>query len=192
MKSAHNLVVAVACLFGLSASIAVRPAVAVDSLSQLSETFENKLLEQLAAAKQSGKIQDFTSDGCSGGLSEGWATLSDRFPQFNAHFGRRPPWESCCHKHDKVYWQGETEFGYQKRKRADQQLRQCVEDSGIRLAPELSRRYGMSESEIEHAFTLVSILMYRAVRIGGRPCSGLPWRWGYGWPQCGLLSELTD
>jgi hypothetical protein len=30
----------------------------------------------------------------------------------------------------------------------------------------------------------IADLMYRAVRLGGIPCSGLPWRWGYGWPAC--------
>ena len=34
-------------------------------------------------------------------------------------------------------------------------------------------------------YAAIAELMYRAVRIGGIPCSGLPWRWGYGWPECG-------
>ena len=33
-------------------------------------------------------------------------------------------------------------------------------------------------------YEVIGDLMYRAVRIGGIPCSGLPWRWGYGWPEC--------
>ena len=30
----------------------------------------------------------------------------------------------------------------------------------------------------------IADLMYRAVRIGGVPCTGLPWPWDYGWPEC--------
>ena len=37
--------------------------------------------------------------------------------------------------------------------------------------------------ELRHHEAVAS-LMYRAVRLGGIPCSGLPWRWGYGWPEC--------
>lgn len=161
---------------------------AAQPLSELSEKFENALLPHLLEAKQQARIKPFSSDGCSGGLSEGWETLSDMFPPFSSHFGRLPPWQDCCITHDKVYWQGETQNGYHLRKQADKQLRQCVMDMGIKLAPDLSRRYPFSEVDIERGFDLVANLMYRAVRLGGRPCSGLPWRWGYGWPQCSILS----
>jgi len=162
------------------------------SLSDLSKKFEDKLLLKLAEAKRGASIKPFTTDGCSGGLSDGWETLSDLFPPFNAHFGRLPPWQDCCVTHDKAYWQGETENGYALRKQADEALMQCVMDSGIKLAPELSRRYEFSESEIERGFNLVAMTMYRAVRLGGRPCSGLPWRWGYGWPTCQLFNDGPD
>ena len=33
-------------------------------------------------------------------------------------------------------------------------------------------------------------MMYRAVRIGGGPCTGLPWRWGNGWPGCNPIGDL--
>ena len=34
------------------------------------------------------------------------------------------------------------------------------------------------------SYEAISELMYRAVRIGGIPCTNQPWRWGYGWQQC--------
>jgi len=171
----------------------ISPApVLAGSLSELSEKFENRLLKDLIKAKQNTEIKAFTSDGCSGGLSDGWETLSELFPPFNAHFGRLPPWQDCCVTHDKTYWQGDTDDGYHKRKQADEQLKQCVIDTGLKLAAELSRRYDFSEDEIERGFKLVATTMYRAVRIGGRPCSGLPWRWGYGWPECDLVNQTLD
>lgn len=159
-----------------------------DTIGDLSKKLEDKLLLSLVEAKKGASIKPFTSDGCSGGLSDGWETLSDLFPPFETYFGRLPPWQDCCVTHDKVYWQGETKNGYILRKQADESLRQCVMDTGIKLAPELSRRFNISESEIERGFNLVAMTMYRAVRLGGRPCSGLPWRWGYGWPTCRLIN----
>ena len=42
----------------------------------------------------------------------------------------------------------------------------------------------LSTEEVARIYKVIGDLMYRAVRIGGVPCSGLPWRWGYGWPEC--------
>ena len=41
------------------------------------------------------------------------------------------------------------------------------------------------QSTVETLYAANAELMYSAVRIGGIPCSALPWRWGYGWPECG-------
>jgi len=46
--------------------------------------------------------------------------------------------------------------------------------------------------EVEHARQCLAFeweieiaeIMYRAVRLGGAPCTTLPWRWGFGWPKC--------
>ena len=48
----------------------------------------------------------------------------------------------------------------------------------------LNDEYGLSVDQVEVLYDSIAGLMYRAVRIGGVPCSGLPWRWGYGWPAC--------
>ena len=40
----------------------------------------------------------FTTDGCSGGLSQAWRAL----------FRQDPPWEGACIEHDRAYWKGGT------------------------------------------------------------------------------------
>lgn len=90
------------------------------------------------------ELMPFTSDGCS--------SFFDGIPFVNEH-----KWQLCCVKHDISYWQGGTS---EQRQEADEQLQQCVLESG--------------EEAISH-------LMYLGVRAGGY--AGLPttWRWGYGW-----------
>ena len=41
-----------------------------------------------------------------------------------------------------------------------------------------------SPNDVMKAFAVAGRIMYDAVRIGGMPCTGSPWRWGYGWPGC--------
>ncbi|MPZ36304.1 MAG: hypothetical protein GEV13_36050 [Rhodospirillales bacterium] len=60
---------------------------------------------------------EFTSDGCSGGMSVAWRALT----------GLPPPWEGCCVEHDRAYWRGGT---YDERAAADRQLLICVAARG--------------------------------------------------------------
>ena len=41
---------------------------------------------------------EFTTDGCSGGMSWFWRNV----------LGHAPPWEGYCIDHDKKYWEGGT------------------------------------------------------------------------------------
>ena len=66
---------------------------------------------------------------------------------------------------------------------------ECVIETGKSMSEELAEKNNVSVSEIESSFEIAGELMYRAVRIGGKPCSRLPWRWGYGWPYCPLSIE---
>jgi hypothetical protein len=129
-------------------------------------------------------IAEFTTDGCSGGLSEGWATLSRLLPAFRTAFGDRPPYEFCCAAHDRAYWRGETVQGYAKRLEADETLRHCVVAYGAQHRAEFAERFHLPEDAIVTNFQAIGDLMYFAVRAGGKPCSPFPWRWGYGWPNC--------
>jgi len=158
---------------------------------QAARSLELRQHEHLVAIKQSGdsSLAPFTTDGCSGGLSVGWRYLSGAIDHVSEVHGATPPWESCCVEHDRVYHSaGPIEMSalqsYVARKEADSALRQCVLETGAQRSPELSAVYGVSEEHVRALYRGVAELMYRAVRLGGVPCSGLPWRWGYGWKQC--------
>jgi len=136
-------------------------------------------------------ITPFTTDGCSGGLSAGWQLLANSSQTFKNRYGEHPPWEACCVAHDRTYWRGETERGYHLRQQADAKLRACVIEEGKKQAPELAPVFETTPAEIEKKFNQAAELMYISVRLGGGPCSGLPWRWGYGWPQCGFSADTS-
>jgi hypothetical protein len=150
--------------------------------------FEELRLRQLQTVQGDSDITAFTSDGCSGGQSKSWELLAQALPEFTGHFGDKPPWESCCVAHDKVYWRGSTVDGYTKRKLADEELRQCIAVTGVEFTPEISSKYALPEEKVRQSFSLAAELMYQAVRLGGQPCSLLPWRWGYGWDNCAFAS----
>ena len=146
---------------------------------------------RLATVKRNpeNSMAPFTTDGCSGGLSVGWATIAGKIERFYAVHGTRPPWESCCIAHDRLYHSGGSKAStdresFDARKDADLALKQCVFQTGATRAPELAGEYGLATGDIRAIYEVVAALMYRAVRIGGIPCSGLPWCWGYGWPEC--------
>ena len=48
-------------------------------------------------------LAPFTTDGCSGGLSDVWRVVADRFPAFAEAHRQAPPWEGCCVIHDRAY-----------------------------------------------------------------------------------------
>jgi len=153
--------------------------------------FEELRLRQLQTVQASGEPAPFSTDGCSGNLSGNWKLLATRLPGFEDEFGNAPPWEDCCVAHDREYWRGAAGDGYNQRHDADQQLRQCVVDTGARLASSLGLRYSVTDETVRQTFTVIADLMYQAVRLGGQPCSLLPWRWGYGWPNC-AFARVAD
>jgi hypothetical protein len=134
-------------------------------------------------------LEEFTSDGCSGGLSAGWSYLASVVPRAREIHGDLPPWESCCIAHDRLYHTGgspkaSADESFEARKSADLALESCVLATGVERTPQLSQEYGLTSDQVITLYELIAELMYRSVRIGGVPCSGLPWQWGYGWPQC--------
>lgn len=171
--------------------IAQHPDAPESVLDALERQLEMGRHEQLVArkARRDGGLDDFTTDGCSGGLSVGWEYLAAKIPRFHAAHGARPPWEPCCITHDKAYHAGgprgaTAAESFEARKEADLALKACVLETGVRRTPDLSAEYDISAREVEFLYAAIADLMYRAVRIGGVPCTGLPWRWGYGWPEC--------
>lgn len=134
------------------------------------------------------RLGAFSSDGCSGGLSTAWRAVSDIFPIFAKAHEKIPPWEHCCVSHDRLYHSagGATEANksYALRLSADHALRNCVIGTAKRRSEYLSTKYGLTENQIHAAYEAIANAMFDAVRVGGFPCSGLAWRWGYGYPQC--------
>jgi len=165
-----------------------KPASTIDTLERKLELGGHQLLTATKSAPAS-VLADFTTDGCSGGLSVGWTYLADKIEPLQSVHGAHPPWESCCIDHDKLYHRAgirETSAAesFELRKEADRALKKCLIQTGLDRTAELSAEYDLSAREIEFLYGGIAELMYRAVRIGGIPCSGLPWRWGYGWPEC--------
>jgi hypothetical protein len=178
------------CLFSLVATAVNAQSWASESLRE----FEELRLRQLQTVQRDGVISGFTSDGCSGGQSQGWELMAQNLPGFAKRFSNRPPWESCCLAHDRIYWRGSAVDGYARRQTADEELRQCVVATGASLADKLSNEYSVTAEQVQEAFALTADIMYRAVRLGGQPCSLLPWRWGYGWDHCAFaaVSEVPE
>lgn len=166
-----------------------------DSLASRIDALERQLEmgrhARLTAQKTASKsvLAGFTTDGCSGGLSVGWEVLAGKIEHFQEMHGVHPAWESCCITHDRAYHaaggrEDSAVQSFDARKRADLTLQACVMETGVKRTTELSAAYNVSAREVEILYTTIADLMYRAVRVGGMPCTGLPWRWGYGWPTC--------
>lgn len=133
-------------------------------------------------------LAPFETDGCSGGMSWSWRLVSDLFPDFEKAQGESPPWEECCVVHDRAYHNagGATDAAasFTARLAADEALRQCVMRQGEENVVALSEQYDTSQDVVRQAYTTIADAMFNAVRLGGGPCSVLPWRWGYGYPLC--------
>ena len=165
-----------------------RPDSGVDTLERQLEMGRHAQLVARTAHPGSA-LAEFTTDGCSGGLSVGWEYLAGKISHFQAMHGIHPAWESCCIVHDRAYHAGgghEVTAGksFEARQEADLALKACVLETGVKRIPELSAEYNIPAREVEIFYAVIADLMYGAVRIGGMPCTGLPWRWGYGWPAC--------
>lgn len=134
------------------------------------------------------QIVPFETDGCSGGMSWSWRVVADLFPDFETAQGAVPPWETCCVVHDEAYHNAgaatEAEASFGARLAADQALQSCVAQPGASEVAALAARYEVSEDQVRYAYELIAQSMFNAVRFGGAPCSGLPWRWGFGYPGC--------
>lgn len=98
------------------------------------------------------------SDGCSGGMSAGYAELPQ---EIRDQIGETLRWRECCVVHDRAYYYG----GSRAEKQAvDEALKRCV-----------ARMFG---DEILGA--LLGSTMQFAVTIGGLPYFATSYRWGYG------------
>ena len=149
----------------------------------------------LMAVREGADLAPFVTDGCSGGLSHGWELVADAFPGFAAAHKEAPPWEGCCVAHDRAYHRAgdadTAEASWQARLDADDALSACVSDTAGGRADALAALYDMTPAQVRGAYATIAGAMYLAVRFGGGPCSGLPWRWGNGYPSCTLLDAVA-
>lgn len=137
-------------------------------------------------------LAPFVTDGCSGGLSAGWEFAVRHVPALAGIHGDHPPWEHCCVAHDRVYHAApgaDAEESFHARRAADAAMRACVLAEGQARKATLIEDYGVSGGTVDLLYDGIAGAMYRAVRLGGAPCTPLPWRWGYGWPMCGRASR---
>jgi len=75
-------------------------------------------------------------------------------------------------------------MSFEARREADEQFRRCVIGVEEQRTEDLAAAFGLSRERVSLLYRTIAEIMYRAVRLGGTPCTRLPWRWGFGWPQC--------
>lgn len=182
--------------FWLAVGLACAGAAGAQEQMSLSQRLEMPAHRELMAVSRGASPAAFETDGCSGGMSLVWTGLADQFPQFEAVHGDLPPWEHCCRKHDLTYHEAggarTAMDSYVARQKADEALRACVFATGDGDLSLLADTYGLSEDTLRQTYRNISDAMYLAVRVGGAPCSGLSWRWGYGYPGCSVFFGSSD
>jgi hypothetical protein len=187
----HCIFISATIILSIGSCNAEENSTAETKPSSIEHKLEIGRHEKLAAIKKQphSYLADFTTDGCSGGLSAGWEFLASKVQNMQRVHGYLPPWERCCIEHDKLYHSAGTkntsaEESLTLRHQADMDLKNCVLDTGKMRAPMLAEEYEISAREVEIIYAAIAELMYQAVRLGGMPCTGFSWRWGYGWPSC--------
>jgi hypothetical protein len=187
--SRRDIIALLATLLIATPALAQQGAVAGGGFLGLLEMPGQRALQEVRARPDT-VLSPFVTDGCSGGLSEGWKLAASLLPGFAEAEGTVPPWEGCCVIHDHAYHGASDnpapEANFTARLVADRALRQCVQAS---IEPEIdveAARYGLSPERLRDIYGLIAGAMYSAVRLGGMPCTALPWRWGYGYPDCSL------
>lgn len=162
----------------------------IETTLSFTKSFEMPAQRALQRIKKNpaASLSVFVSDGCSGGLSASWSVIAEYLPTFAKAHQTTPPWEYCCVNHDRSYHAAGTssdpETSYSARLEADETLQGCVLETAEQRMAELTELYGLTNTEIRSAYSAISTSMFIAVRLGGGPCTGLPWRWGYGYQNC--------
>jgi len=149
---------------------------------------EKKQMQALALTKQQYPLDTFKSDGCSGNISTGWrkaiTELSNLSPSVADNYSNMQtiPFESACIAHDQVYHEGDG--GYVARLEADNALRAAIINYAIEHTAEIQSRTGIQlPEEVIFLYEIIAETVYRGVRLGGAPCTGMPYAWGFGYNQ---------
>jgi glycerophosphoryl diester phosphodiesterase len=190
LNSAQRLLLYVSPLLGFEApslSIESNDAESDDTSVNLELGLQQRFQDRISLPDS--VLAEFTSDGCSGGLSVGWNYFAEQLGVFRERHGTRPPWESCCIEHDRAYHNGggaglTAAQSFAAREQADEELRACVLTTATDRGDQLRAEYGIDDEQVAALYKTIATSMHLAVRLGGMPCTGLAWRWGYGWPDC--------
>ncbi|MCK5589147.1 MAG: hypothetical protein KAI16_02455 [Candidatus Pacebacteria bacterium] len=141
------------------------------------------LLEEI---KKEFLLSDFVSDGCSGNISNMWEfsveELSKRFPDIALRYkdAQSIPFEYVCEEHDRLYHNAEG--GYEGRLAADEMLRDGIIEYAIENVDKIKQLVGLETDEsVIFLHEVIAEVIYRGVRFGGAPCTGMPYAWGYGY-----------
>ena len=152
-------------------------------------TQEVAALHQLERTKETAEIRAFTTDGCSGNLSNTWPQVIEALSWMSGDFAERYqdiatlPIEELCTAHDRAYHAGDG--GYLGRLNADRALRDGITDYGVQNAAEIAKRLQLQhEEEAIHVYDVIAGVIYGGVRLGGVACTGKPYAWGYGYGAC--------
>lgn len=155
---------------------------------------EAEQMNLLTDTKAQYPLDEFVTDGCSGNVSAGWKGVTAELSKVSERFAdtyqdvATVPFEAACITHDRAYHTGEG--GYVGRLRADNQLRTQIIEYGIEHAQDIKDRAKLgTEAEAVFLYETIAGAVYRAVRIGGAPCTGELYAWGYGYNQGSCTSE---
>lgn len=147
---------------------------------------ERAQMEQLEETKKHHELSLFTTDGCSGNVSDGWYQAVTQFSEVSESFKERygsvttVPFEAACIEHDRSYHTGEG--GYRGRLLADNTLRENILRYALDNTNEIKERTGLTtDEEVYFLYELTADTIYRSVRLGGAPCTGMHYAWGYGY-----------
>lgn len=161
-----------------------------DSVVAVGRFFEDPQHEKLLGvmAEVDWTPTAFETDGCSGGMSAAWAPVAGILPSLAEEYQDAPPWESCCIIHDRAYHNSgkaeDASESFNARLAADVALMQCVLKDGEERREAIANEFSSQPDVVDKAYSVIANGMFSAVRLGGGPCSGLSWRWGYGYPTC--------
>jgi hypothetical protein len=147
------------------------------------EASEMLLLEE---TKKEVRISKFETDGCSGNVSEAWSLSIRGLSALSKNFAEKYegaqniPFEDACVRHDKIYYLGAG--GYDARLQADNKLRADIISYGINNAEQIRDRASLKTKEDAiFMYEIIAEAVYRGVRLGGGPCTGQSYAWGYGY-----------
>lgn len=151
--------------------------------------YPNKESENLIALENTKKVNDlseFETDGCSGNVSEAWSKTISGLSKISEDFAKKfagaekIPFEQACVEHDKIYHKGEG--GYVGRLMADNKLRLDILQYAVTNSEQIKDNMNLgSDEQVIYIFEIISEAIYKAVRIGGAPCSEKSYAWGFGY-----------